>query len=172
MRATLDNPAAIDHVDAAGHLHGGQKVADDEGAAAAEKGAELAEQAGLCEGIKRTARLVENQDARVSPECTHHVDALPLADAELLSLLEPAAAQRVVADGQLAHDIVRARTFASPGNFVCASLPVHIAQPDVLTGGYGLVPVVLERGARGTQPTFRLSDVQHDTHSARAFPDG
>ena len=48
-------------------------------------------------GVEGAGRLVEDEDLRVAHEGARQGDLLPLADAQLLAVLEPLAQDRVVA---------------------------------------------------------------------------
>ena len=109
--------------------------------------ADVLEHVPLGLGVERAGGLVEHQDLRVAHEGAGERDLLPLADAQLLAVLEPLAEQRVVAVAQAADDLVGAGVAGGglDGRVVSgASAQVDVAHADVLARRELVLGEVLE----------------------------
>ena len=79
VAAGLDDPAAVDDVDAVGAAHGRQAVGDQERRAAGHQPLQRLLHLRLALGVERAGRLVEQQDRRVLQEGAGDGDPLALA---------------------------------------------------------------------------------------------
>src|SRR5579863_8705619 len=88
--AAFDDATVFQYEDAVGEAHGAKAVADENGGLAVSENAEFGEYVIFGLSVKRTGRFVKDEDTSVAHEGSRKGDFLPLAAAELRSLLEPA----------------------------------------------------------------------------------
>ena len=108
VRAALDDAPFVDDVDAVGVAHRREAVADEDHGTTPRQLADVLEDAPLRHRVEGAGRLVEHEHVGVAHEGARQRHLLPLADRELLAVLEPLAQHRVVAGAQPLDDLVRA----------------------------------------------------------------
>src|SRR5450756_302632 len=144
MGAALRHAPLVEDVDAVGAVDRGEAVTDEHHGPAPGHLADALEDRPFRDGIERAGRLVEDEDAGVAEEGPRQGHLLPLADAQLLTLLEPLAQHRVVAGGEAADDFVGAGLSRRRHDAGIVRRPVDVADPDVLARRELVLGVVLE----------------------------
>src|SRR5690606_59546 len=96
MVATLNDPSAVENVDAISHAHGRESVADDDRDSVADQLTDGVEHFRFRLRVEGAGRLVDDEDVGVGEEGAGQCDFLPLSDAQFLPLREDAPEHRIV----------------------------------------------------------------------------
>ena len=101
MTPTLDDVPVIEYVDVVGVAHSREAMTDENDRPAPGALLDVPKHLPFGPGIQGARGFVEYEDLRVTHEGSSQGDLLPLAHAQLLTLVEPPAQKGVVAVAQL-----------------------------------------------------------------------
>ena len=148
MTPPLDDVAAIKYVDVVGVADSRKAMADENDRSTLGALLDMSKYLPFGPGIQGARGLVEYKDLRVTHEGSSQGDLLPLAYAQLLTLVKPSAQKGVVAVAQAQYSLVRIGITCGFLDGGILGVQGNISEPDVLSYSEQVLSEVLKHDAQ------------------------
>jgi len=107
--AAFDDASMLQHINAVSHPDGGKAMTDQDGCSTGHQLAKTLEDLIFRLGVHRACRFVKHDDLCIAHEGAGQGHFLPLANAQLLPVLEPLSQNRIIAMRQPTDEVGEVR---------------------------------------------------------------